>query len=460
MIAIHLLFQCGLVSVWLGSVFTCQARFWLAVTLFPTCLAAFQVPNAKLVAYYHANLGSDPGHNSTAGTSVRNLLYSWRHWTVTRKTYFSVVAGLICQIVASAFMFFGSRRFHADYGLWGQPSNATSCLYGFEWVVAVMWQAVWAYAVGIVLLRQIRRINDVYHWACETRIAIFASMPGPLLWAVFMFTRNHTLDEINMRWPPVFWLFPGLLVVQLLLIGYPLWNVCNAERALSRTSHSSNLTNSSVRSMKSFMGNDGQRLIEYAARTRFNAELVIFLRDVDAWKALWSASSSLNVPMTQTNEASCFRHAALIYFKLVDVTTADFPINISAKTRMLLAESFRTAKYMGSRGTCSDITTSWIGGTDSEADSMTPEQMQHVEVTLADAEKNILLNGEQHQPQIRPALDPDSIRLPSLMQPKPTDETTLRVFDRAYREVETEAYNNIWLAFVNEGHEAESRVQA
>ena len=88
-----------------------------------------------------------------------------------------------------------------------------------------------------------------------------------------------------------------------------------------------------------------ESLIKYAS-SRLNAELLYFLREVKSWREHWSSTTKAwLLPSNQKDRASCYKHAALIYFKLVNERAAVFPINISYANRKALDDVFKYTRY-------------------------------------------------------------------------------------------------------------------
>ncbi|KAK4545379.1 hypothetical protein LTR36_003559 [Oleoguttula mirabilis] len=464
-VAIHLLFTACLIASWIPKRFTCDAVFWVVGLLFPACLAAFQIPNARLVSYYLANKNSGMRQKMHVKGSL-----TWRYWgrhTIIQRTYYAVIVGLLLQVFFITFMYFSSRRFHSEYGLWGRKEDWHMCLFGFEWVVSIIWQLVWAYGTGIVLLREIRHVKDVYHWALETRIAIFASMPGPLLWSVFMFVKSPTILAVNNNWPPRNWLIPGLVIVQAVLVSFPLWDACKTDaRNDAAQSHNSTYgIGSSIGDMINIIDCRSEPLVNYAASTRFNAELIIFLRDVKRWRTSWtSPGSHWVVPRTPEERVACYKHAALIYFKLVHPRIAAFAINVDAKTRSALAEEFKYARYVGvSRPSLGrrDSVAPWTSTEDSSpviGDRTSPLALKGLEITMTEAEGSIMLISPETLDAGNDNIDDattEGINLASYAQQDAPDTFTLKVFDEAYKEVKLEAYYNVWLPYFRTGRYAQ-----
>jgi len=131
--AIHVLFVVCLVASWISNKFPCSAMFWAASILNPVCWAAYQVPNARLISYYLANRNSGMARRPGQPVKYFRTWHSWKMLSVIERTYTAISAGLLCQFLLTALMYFGSRHFHAEYGLWGTWNNKNDCERGPPW---------------------------------------------------------------------------------------------------------------------------------------------------------------------------------------------------------------------------------------------------------------------------------------------------------------------------------------
>jgi len=184
----------------------------------------------------------------------------------------------------------------------------------------------------------------------------------------------------------------------------------------------------------------------YAAGTRFNAELIIFLRDVKKWRTTWTSPTGLDwaVPSNREERIACYKHAALIYFKLVHQSIAAFAINVDGKTRHALDQEFRYAKLVGSGALALrrlSTITPWEGADDFLATARirtSPLAMKDLEITLAEAETAItLISPETYDATINDVdeLTTEGIHLASYNERDAPDEFALTVFRDAYKEV-------------------------
>ena len=414
----------------------------------------------------HLGYGTDNSHSANRNlqinsqpqriASTNSLRHLSSRFTVIEQTYFVVAIGLVLQVLGTAFAFFTSRKFHRSYGLWGSFQLEPECLYGWQWVVSIVWQVVWTYGTAIFLLRQISRINDIYHWAMETRIAIFASMPGPVIWAVFMFVKNPAVGTINGVWPPTYWLIPGLAIFQSLLIGVPLLGArADARRdleGLEAKNDPNPVRGAAVDEMMDTIANHVDPLMEYAARTKMNAELIVFLREVKRWHNIWAPimENQTSSPIRE-DRTRCYKHAAMIYYRLVHMNIAIFPINISDTLRGDLSRHFRPTRYLDGR----PVRSSSVGeafpweNTDMAAASAgsSPLDVGDIKITLAEAEARIALLGEDTADMLASNRSHRSNRLIELADNLRTDVPEMfdmSIFDAAFKDVQASAYDNIW----------------
>ena len=86
-------------------------------------------------------------------------------------------------------------------------------------------------------------------------------------------------------------LIPGLAIIQAVLISFPLYDACRAEAKdnAARLHNAPYGVGSSIEDMINIIDHHSEPLIDYAASTRFNAELIIFLRDVKKWRTTWTS---------------------------------------------------------------------------------------------------------------------------------------------------------------------------
>lgn len=195
--------------------------------------------------------------------------------------------------------------------------------------------------------------------------------------------------------------------------------------------------------------------VDYAARTKLNAEMVIFLRDVKHWKATWMPNDRVRALNGREDWVKCYKHAALLYFKLIDMDTAPFPINLDGPTRRALERAFVDARYVSPKHSVLEKAT---GNAWEEQDprlttpEMTPAEMKEVKITLEDAEASIIIT-----PPEASSSESDSKSLSILDFPSVDDHISappmfsMDVFDAAYKEVERDCFQNTYTDYVKSG---------
>ena len=274
---------------------------------------------------------------------------------------------------------------------------------------------------------------------------------------------SEIVTSVNNVWPARNWLLPGLALVQVVLITFPLYDVCrsDAKRKAAQHRNSTYGPGTSIDNMMNIIDGNSQPLVEFAARTRFNAELIIFLRDVKKWRTTWTTPGpDWAAPINHEERVAGFKHAALIYYKLVNVGVAAFAINIDEKTRRLIAEHFTLTRYLSHRRPSSSRRLSVLPWEDADpfkitaAFRATPMGMADLEITLAEAEDSIALLTPETVDAANNNMDEatmEGINMAGYSQLDAPETFSLAVFDEAYKEVKQEAYYNVWLPYVKSG---------
>lgn len=357
-----------LVYPWNG-LFPCTAEFWIMSVFLPSGMALFQVCNARVLTAYESQRRLR--RNYLEGARKRRLSYTpsglWQAWKdldAARKVYLGSIAGFLITLIPAVILFFGSRRFHSDFGVFGEPSDWKSCRRGFEWIPSILVQLFWTVVVGPWILWKIRHIKDVHSWAWQTRLAIVAGLPGTPLWIAFTFSQLDGVKSINSYLPPAGWFLPSLVVCQQVLILIPLRDAFKSrprQHSIS-TSETESLTSThsavsaksstvifskelkskaSMQALEFSIENSIEPLIAWAAAREFTAENTIFLREVRNFKKKWSSLKTV----TTAQRRQMFNDASLIYFTLVNPFTAESPINIEYKIFKTLQNTFSDVEF-------------------------------------------------------------------------------------------------------------------
>ncbi|KAF1914506.1 hypothetical protein BDU57DRAFT_296334 [Ampelomyces quisqualis] len=357
-----------LVYPWNG-LFPCSAEFWIMSVFLPSGMALFQVCNARVLTAYESQRRLT--RNYLEGARKKRLQYTplglWQAWKgldAARKVYVGSIAGFVISLFPAIMLFFGSRRFHSDYGFFGDISDYSNCRRGFEWIPSIFVQLFWTVVIGPWILWKIRHIKDVHSWAWQTRLAIIAGLPGTPLWIAFTFSQLEGVLKINNYFAPAGWFLPSLVVCQQVLILIPLRDAfksrprqrssstsetdsLTSKRSISSTKSSTVIFGKELKSKASMQAlefsieNSIEALIAWAASREFTAENTIFLREVRNFKKKWA---SLKIVST-AQRRQMFNDASLIYFTLVNPFTAETPINIEYKIFKTLQNTFSNVEF-------------------------------------------------------------------------------------------------------------------
>ncbi|KAF2124818.1 hypothetical protein P153DRAFT_379403 [Dothidotthia symphoricarpi CBS 119687] len=359
-----------LVYPWNG-LFPCVAEFWIMSVFLPCGFALFQSCNAKVLTTYESQRRLT--RNFLEGARKKRLSYTpqglyeaWRNLDASTKVHVATVIGLVVSFVPAIILFFGSRRFHPSYGFSSMQLDSNACRRGGEWIPSILVQLFWTAIVGPWILWKVRHIKDVHSWAWQTRLAIVAGLPGTPMWVAFTFFRVPASLTINDYFAPAGWFIPSLIICQQTLVLAPIIEVFKSQRRqrptspsseteplTSRTSYTSEKsvkelfaskelkTKTSMQALEYSIEHSIEPLITWAATKEFTAENTIFLREVRNYKRKWSDLEAMN----SVQRRQMFDEASLIYFTLVNVFTAEVPINIEYKVCKTLQDVFAGVEY-------------------------------------------------------------------------------------------------------------------
>ncbi|KAH7128448.1 hypothetical protein B0J11DRAFT_271401 [Dendryphion nanum] len=354
----------------LNGQWPCSAEFWVMSVFLPSGMAFFQACNAKVLTAYESQRRLqrnflEGARKKRLSYTPRGLFKAWLSLDAALKVYYGTIVGLIISILPALVLFFGSRRFHATYGVFGPIVDAIQCRRGPEWIPSILVQLFWSALVGPWILWKIRKVNDVHYWAWQTRLAIIAGLPGTPLWMAFTYSKLPAIAAINKYFSPAGWFLPSLVVCQQVLILIPLRDAYQSSSR--RSSMSSTTTTDSLVAEKSFtlkksphvlfnkemkpkasmqalefsIEHNIESLITWAACREFTAENTIFLREVRNFKKKWATLTTV----TTAQRRQMFTEASLIFFTLVNPFTAEIPINIDYKVFRALQRIFADVEY-------------------------------------------------------------------------------------------------------------------
>lgn len=212
------------------------------------------------------------------------------------------------------------------------------------------------------------------------------------------------------------------------------------------TQHTRPLNQGSIRSTYSMACLDEQiaqnldPLLQWASETDLTAENILFLRSVRDFKRKWSMSGKRSdLDNAQLREQ--FEDAALIWFKLVNPTTARFNINIDYRTFLDLEQIFRKVRYEpffeedSLKSVQSDnVIAPWV-------DSEKSELQFHDDIKTSELDKHYILpiTAIHITDGIIASTDAWVFEVPETF--------TLELFDAAYDIVRTDVFHNTWLRY-------------
>ncbi|KAF1980305.1 hypothetical protein BU23DRAFT_522344 [Bimuria novae-zelandiae CBS 107.79] len=441
----------------LNGEFRCSAEYWIMSIFLPSGMAVFQACNARVLKAYESQRRMKK--DFLAGARKRRhswgpngLIEAWLGLDAAAKVYAATVIGLVISLLPAIAVFFGSRRFHPSYGSFGPIVGPRECRRGAEWIPSIFVQLFWTVVVGPWILWKIRNVHDVHSWAWQTRLAIFAGLPGTPLWIAFTQSNISGIQSINRFFPPAGWFIPTLVVCQQVLILIPLRDAGKSrstERAssspetdtISLASTASNdpeksprfvlskelKPKTSMQALESCIENDIESLIEWTASREFTAENTVFIREVRNFKRKWSSLRTI----TTAQRRQMHTEASLIFFTLVNPFTAETPINIEYKIFKKLQEQFEGMEYDPYMPTRSTTPT----------DPMSPSERENVVCPWE--------NTLNRPASIDSNTSGTSVSSTSSTKSLVPSQFTEDVFDPAYESIKYLVFTNSWPRFLD-----------
>ncbi|KAF2843811.1 hypothetical protein M501DRAFT_925639 [Patellaria atrata CBS 101060] len=428
-----------------NGLFGCRMEFWFMSVIFPLAIALFQASNVRLLYYYDAQRRLSQGTLREKWAPLKfnpkGLLTWYKSQDYVKRTYVGIIVGLLCQLVLTIFLFSGSRRFHASHGIFGEAVDPIACRRGLEWLPSIFWHFLWTLFFGPYLLLQIRNIHDTHYWGWQTKLSVIAGLPGTPLWVTFLYVKGPTVDNINRYFVPAAWFLPGLLVMQLVQIVFPLLDVRQTKiRKMQFMKHydphsgTMDTTASdrrkhllSMSSLEECLNTSWKDFMDWASRKTLTSETVLFLREVKDFRARWDAEWVQN-RLTTIPLHERYRHAALIWFRLINPDTAELNINIDSRTYNELSTFFKQLRYTPEKA-ASEKSVSIVAPWETSDGASTPI-----------SEKSLKSISEDPHGCLAYAND---FKLPEDFR---KDGRT--IFDQAYEIVKLDVFRNTWARLV------------
>ncbi|KAF2433472.1 hypothetical protein EJ08DRAFT_54912 [Tothia fuscella] len=452
----------------LNGLFKCGCEFWIMSILLPLGIALFQASNVRLYSYAKDQKSIAEGEFRRSRKFHFKFglsgLYEWfKHLSAETKTYVAIAVGLVVQGTLTIFLFFGSRKFHATYGIYSSHVSASQCRRGTEWIPSVFWQFLWATVFGPYILLRIRNIKDTHYWAWQTRLAIVSCLPGTPLWLIFTYAQGPFFQRVNNRFPPSGWFLPGLVAMQFVSVFFPLLDIYklkSLERKFGRNRDSTHKGAAegekpqnpySMATLELQLAKNPHHLLYWAYTKEFTAENILFLTAVRDFKRRWEqvAKHTENLSTVQLRER--YEEAAVIYFKLVNPVTAKMNINVDSRTYNELEQMFRDVEYQPDDSTSSSGSSSCY----TESNVVTPwaDLERPASTSSHQSDENKLMNDHVDKlyplpvTEIHDRSDISEGSIHETKEPIVPASFTLEVFDRAYEVVKNDVYLNTWVRY-------------
>jgi hypothetical protein len=141
------------------------------------------------------------------------------------------------------------------------------------------------------------------------------------------------------------WLIPGIAAMEYVLFFFPLSEGHSFHEKSRKAPASPKCSKYSSSALERALRHDIRRLERFAATTDLTAENILFLKQVDRWKARWHVAESNGAPIERDIAAKreLYDEAERIWNTLVSRRTAQFPINIDDDVYEDLNKAFSTA---------------------------------------------------------------------------------------------------------------------
>lgn len=333
----------------LNGAYPCDLNYWVMSIYFPLGIALFQLQNVQLlsVSARQRDLRRQPFRRSNRLTLDHLKFWSygstWRKMTLLSRIYFFISTCIATQVILSFVIFFVSRKF-VSFGIDGHPEPRALCTHGWQWVVTILYQAVWTYFFGPWLLWRIRKINDVFHWKLQTVLAIFFSLPGLPMWLIA--TNVPAWSLVTAKFPNGCWYNPGICVMQAVALFFPLYEIYASKhrglRTWSRSEKTLQVSSDvdiesqireskySLQAFEAALEKSPAELLEFAATREFTGENIIFLHSLNEFKASWNHALTNEELSAPEQRQKYFRVATEIYDRNVSLHTSQFPVNIES----------------------------------------------------------------------------------------------------------------------------------
>ncbi|PPJ58943.1 hypothetical protein CBER1_04129 [Cercospora berteroae] len=402
--------------------FLCSLEFWIMSIYLPFGIALFQ---ANLVQLYSISdqqqkLATSAASTSTASiasrSGVRGWWQQWKDLPQIKKSYTYIGIGMFIQVIITAAIYAATPELQGDWRSFGKVPHAKGqalCRKSVAWVPSAFWQLAWSWFFGLWTLWKIRNIHDTHYWRLGTWLSVISGLPGTPLWIAAVFCIQF--KPVNIRWVPPMWLAPGIIVMQVVTVFFPIYEAFISRAHMRETltliknweekgaqsgepsvssGEASNLsvgisTRSkeifSMASLEQALAVNPLPLLRFAASKDFTAENIIFLMRVREWRQVHASAPRLLNTTTLTADAQelLFRMGVDIYTTCVSDIYSEFPINIDHNIKVALDNVFAPAVPDKKKRLSDDSTSSSPWDIDMEALQKAPIQLEIQRMTLS-----------------------------------------------------------------------------
>ncbi|RPA80004.1 hypothetical protein BJ508DRAFT_210715 [Ascobolus immersus RN42] len=361
LVLLHIQLTFDLLAYPLNGVLPCAVEYWIMTLCLPLGIALFQAQNMQLFSTFynqqhllrrstkHSAIRTSKDQQGNEKLWVTKKWEIWQNMCYLRRTYWLIALGVLFQFIIGIIIFFISRKFHPSFGVVSPTSTLWTCRAGWEWFPSTLWQALYTYLLGPLILYKIRHIRDTHNWKLQTTLAILFSLPALPLWLSTLATPNFY--QSYSFWPPNLWFVPGLAAMEFVILFFPLWEVWETRKLKAKVAFHpgrSEACKYSMAALERALRDDIERLECFAAEKDFSGENIIFLKRVENWKDRWVLSLAAAMKQGQERipehiEQNLFDAAQQIFHDCISNDTSPFPVNIDERIYLELARMFGEA---------------------------------------------------------------------------------------------------------------------
>ncbi|OAA44150.1 Regulator of G protein signaling superfamily [Metarhizium rileyi] len=364
-----------------GTLVPGDCEYWIMGTYLPVGIALFHASNSRFlyVAKAQKRYLNRPVEGPIKSKRSLGVLDRFRSLNYTTKMVTLVGLGMGFQLFLTILMWTISQKFHSGWGIPGTEVSGTEMEQkmkmgrGWEWWPSIFWQFVWAWVVAPYILWKSRSINDTHGWRTQTIGCAVAGLHATPMWLVALYV--PAMEPINKYFVPPQWICISILVLEILTVFLPCWEVMQAASlrqdtldsiaqwesknkmngSAAKSVHTASTAVDSLMSGRksttvSVRSTDSQESIltmsaleyvlernptplqEFSSLRDFSGENIAFLTSVAEWKASLPQAARNDVDDSNARELvrERFSSALRVYAEFISIKDAEFPINISS----------------------------------------------------------------------------------------------------------------------------------